>query len=123
PATGGTSSRSGGAGSTPRQGIDSVAIQRLKRAANDFVVFRKCPDGSPGTTVLAGYPWFADWGRDTMISLPGLLLVTRRFEQARRVLSVFAEYVSDGMIPNRFDDYNNEPHYNTVEASQWFIHA
>jgi predicted glycogen debranching enzyme len=101
----------------------SLIIQKLTRAANDFVVFRKNPDGGDGTSVIAGYPWFADWGRDTMISLPGLLLTTGRFHQARQVLSVFAKYVSQGMIPNRFDDYTNEPHYNTVDASLWFIHA
>jgi len=101
----------------------SPLIQKLLRAANDFVVFRKSPDGSPGTSVIAGYPWFSDWGRDTMISLPGLLLVTGRFQQAREVLSVFAQYVSQGMIPNRFGDYTNEPEYNTVDASLWFIHA
>lgn len=99
------------------------AITRLLRAANDFVVQRKTPDGREGSTILAGYPWFADWGRDTMIALPGLLLTTGRLEQARQVLSVFAEYVSEGMIPNRFDDYTNEPQYNTVDASLWFIHA
>lgn len=97
--------------------------RRLLRSAADFVVSRKTPSGGPGTTVLAGYPWFADWGRDTMIALPGLLLCSRRFEQARQVLSVFAQYVSEGMIPNRFDDYDNRPHYNTVDASLWFIHA
>ena len=97
--------------------------QRLARAANDFVVKRKSPDGGDGTSVLAGYPWFADWGRDTFISLPGLLLATKRFAQAKQVLGVFANYVSQGMIPNRFDDYNNEPHYNTVDASLWFVHA
>ena len=102
---------------------ESTVIRKLARAANDFVVYRRAPNGSDGTSVIAGYPWFADWGRDTMISLPGLLLVTGRFEQARQVLTVFAEYVSDGMIPNRFDDYSNEPHYNTVDASLWFIHA
>jgi len=102
---------------------ESIAIQKLARAANDFVVYRKAPDGSDGTSIIAGYPWFADWGRDTMISLPGLLLTTGRFRQARQVLSVFANYVSEGMIPNRFDDYTNEPHYNTVDASLWFIHA
>ena len=96
---------------------------KLARAANDFVVQRKTPDGKPGTSILAGYPWFADWGRDTFISLPGLLLTTQRFEQARQVLSVFASYVSEGMIPNRFDDYSNEPSYNTVDASLWFIHS
>jgi predicted glycogen debranching enzyme len=101
----------------------SLTIRRLARAASDFIIARKKPDGSPGTSVIAGYPWFADWGRDTMISLPGLFLTTRRYEQARQVLSVFASYVSEGMIPNRFDDYTNEPSYNTVDASLWFIHA
>jgi predicted glycogen debranching enzyme len=101
----------------------SPVLNRLARAANDFVVYRRAPDGSDGTSVIAGYPWFADWGRDTFIALPGLLLVTGRFEQARQVLTVFAKYVSEGMIPNRFDDYTNEPHYNTVDASLWFVHA
>ncbi|HEX4123172.1 MAG TPA: amylo-alpha-1,6-glucosidase [Tepidisphaeraceae bacterium] len=104
-------------------GVASLTMRRLVRAANDFIIARKKPDGSPGTSVIAGYPWFADWGRDTMISLPGLLVHTRRFEQARQVLTVFASYVSEGMIPNRFDDYTNEPSYNTVDASLWFIHA
>ncbi len=63
---------------------DSINLRRLARAAADFLVMRKSPDGTMGTTVLAGYPWFADWGRDTMISLPGLLLVTGRFRQARK---------------------------------------
>ena len=98
-------------------------IERLYHAAHDFIVQRKQPNGAPGCTVIAGYPWFADWGRDTMISLPGLFLTTGRFTEAAQVLSVFAQYVSDGMIPNRFDDYSNEPHYNTVDASLWFIHA
>lgn len=101
----------------------SPTIQRLHHAANDFIVARKLPDGRPGCTVIAGYPWFADWGRDTMISLPGLFLYPRRFDEARQVLSLFAQYVSEGMIPNRFDDYTNEPSYNTVDASLWFIHA
>ncbi len=96
---------------------------RLDHAAGDFVVYRKAPDKKDGTSIIAGYPWFADWGRDTMISLPGLLLATGRFEQARQVLVVFAQYVSQGMIPNRFDDYTNEPSYNTADASLWFIHA
>ena len=97
--------------------------RRLTRSAVDFVVQRKTPTGEPGTSILAGFPWFADWGRDTMIALPGLLLSTGRFEQARQVLSVFAQYVSEGMIPNRFDDYDGPPHYNTADASLWFIHA
>jgi predicted glycogen debranching enzyme len=101
----------------------SPVIQRLFRASNDFVVYRKSPDGQDGTSVIAGYPWFSDWGRDTMISLPGLLLVTGRYKQAKQVLCVFAQYVSRGMIPNLFGDYSNEPEYNTVDASLWFIHA
>jgi predicted glycogen debranching enzyme len=101
----------------------SLIRRQLTHAANDFVVYRRAPDGADGSSVIAGYPWFADWGRDTMISLPGLFLTTGRFNQAKQVLCVFAEYVSDGMIPNRFDDYTNEPHYNTVDASLWFIHA
>ena len=103
--------------------LKSTVQQRLDHAASDFIVFRRSPDGSDGTSILAGYPWFADWGRDTFISLPGLLLKTGRFEQARQVLSVFGHYVSEGMIPNRFDDYSNEPHYNTVDASLWYVHA
>ncbi len=101
----------------------TVVQHRLCRAAADFVVARKSPDGSPGTTVIAGYPWFSDWGRDTMIALPGLFLSTGRHDEAAKVLSVFASFVSEGMIPNNFDDYTNEPAYNTVDASLWFIHA
>lgn len=101
----------------------SPLVRRLIHAAGDFIVDRKNPDGSTGRTIMAGYPWFSDWGRDTMISLPGLLLLTGRFDDACQVLKVFAQYVSDGMIPNRFDDYTNEPSYNTVDASLWFIHA
>jgi predicted glycogen debranching enzyme len=101
----------------------STTTRKLFRAATDFIVTRKSPDGSDGTSIIAGYPWFADWGRDTFISLPGLLLTTGKFDRAREVLTVFAKYVSQGMIPNRFDDYTNEPSYNTVDASLWFIHA
>jgi predicted glycogen debranching enzyme len=101
----------------------SPTMRRLFRAAADFIVLRNRPDGKAGTTILAGYPWFSDWGRDSMISLPGLLLVTGRFTEACQVLSVFAQYVSEGMIPNKFDDYTNEPSYNTVDASLWFVNA
>jgi predicted glycogen debranching enzyme len=101
----------------------SETVQRLVDSANDFIVARKKPNGEPGVTVIAGYPWFADWGRDTMISLPGLFLCTKRYAEAAAVLGVFAEYISMGMIPNRFNDYTNEPEYNTVDASLWFVHA
>ncbi len=88
-----------------------------------FVVNRDFPNAAASTTVLAGYHWFADWGRDTFISLPGLLLTTRQFSRARKVFNTFAEHLSDGMIPNCFDDYGASPHYNSIDASLWFIIA
>ena len=100
-----------------------LALQRLLHAADQFIVQRRRPDGQAGASILAGYPWFSDWGRDAMIALPGLLLSTGRFERAAQVLLLFADYVSQGMIPNCFDDYSHQPHYNTVDASLWFIHA
>jgi len=74
-------------------------------------------------TVIAGYPWFTDWGRDTFISLPGLCLMTGRLEVAWQIIAAFASHVSEGMIPNRFPDAGEQPEYNTIDASLWFIHA
>ena len=74
-------------------------------------------------TVIAGYPWFTDWGRDTFISLPGLCLATGRHEIAWQVIESFAAYVSEGMVPNRFPDVGEQPEYNTIDASLWFVHA
>lgn len=74
-------------------------------------------------TVIAGYPWFTDWGRDTFISLPGLCLVTGRLDVAWQVIASFAGHVSEGMVPNRFPDVGEQPEYNTIDASLWFIHA
>jgi len=74
-------------------------------------------------TVIAGYPWFTDWGRDTFISLPGLCLVTGRLDIAWQVIASFAALVSEGMVPNRFPDAGEQPEYNTLDASLWFIHA
>ena len=95
----------------------------LVMAADDFVVDRR--DGKKNlSTILAGYPWFADWGRDTFIALPGLMLATGRFSEAQETLRSFSEAIQDGLVPNRFDDYNDKAaHYNTVDASLWFIHA
>jgi len=97
-------------------------LRGLAVASDDFLVERMV-DGESCMSVIAGYPWFADWGRDTMIALPGLLLVTGRHEEAMSTLRTYARHVSGGMIPNRFDDYGGEPHYNTVDASLWFPHA
>jgi predicted glycogen debranching enzyme len=91
----------------------------LCRAADAFVVRR----GEDLRTVIAGYHWFSDWGRDTMISLPGLCLVTRRFDEARSILRAFARAVSEGMLPNRFPDRGEAPEYNTIDATLWFFIA
>lgn len=89
-------------------------------AADNFIVQR----GERGSTsIIAGYPWFSDWGRDTMISLPGLTLVTGRYELAKSILSTFSRYVSQGMVPNRFPDEGKDPDYNTVDATLWFFNA
>lgn len=103
--------------------MDDRTVRMLLVAADDFVVERPFK-GEVLSTILAGYPWFSDWGRDTFISLPGLLLSTGRFDEARATLRTFAGAICDGLIPNRFDDYDDQAaHYNTVDASLWFIHA
>lgn len=91
-------------------------------SAGQFVIERLV-DYKTTPTILAGYPWFLDWGRDTFIALPGLCLSTERFDTAAGVLQTFAAAVSEGMVPNRFDDYGGPPHYNSIDASLWFIHS
>ncbi len=106
----------------PQAAASSRAAAALAIAADDFVVDRDV-DG-PRSTIVAGYPWFADWGRDTFIALPGLMLTTGRHNEAKRVLQAFAARIRDGLVPNRFDDYDPAAaHYNTVDASLWFIQA
>jgi predicted glycogen debranching enzyme len=91
----------------------------LAVSADAFVVRR----GSDAWSVIAGYPWFTDWGRDTMISLPGLMLVTGRFEEARSVMSTFVDSMKDGLIPNRFSDSSSDVEYNTIDATLWLFEA
>ncbi|MBI3014468.1 MAG: glycogen debranching enzyme family protein [Candidatus Tectomicrobia bacterium] len=98
-------------------------IKHLVLAADQFVVRRPFPDDPEGMSVIAGYHWFGDWGRDTMISLPGLALCTGRPEVARRILTTFARFVDQGMLPNRFPDSGEEPEYNTVDAALWYFEA
>lgn len=74
-------------------------------------------------TVLAGLPWFTDWGRDTMIALTGLTLATGRYQDARDILTTFARYVHHGMVPNMFPDEGTDPLYNTADASMWYFYA
>jgi predicted glycogen debranching enzyme len=88
-------------------------------AADSFIARR----GKDATTVLAGYPWFTDWGRDTMIALPGLTLTAGKFDVAKKILLSFARYCDRGMIPNVFPDAGETPEYNTVDASLWFVVA
>jgi predicted glycogen debranching enzyme len=93
-------------------------LKRLALAADQFIVKR-----GDLKTIIAGYHWFSDWGRDTMISLPGLCLVTGRFEDAKNILRAFSQSVSNGMLPNRFPDRGETPEYNTIDATLWFFHA
>ncbi|TMD37469.1 MAG: hypothetical protein E6J04_03885, partial [Chloroflexi bacterium] len=110
-------------------------LARLVVAADQFIVarpeqtagmkkgkpvFRLTPDRK---TVIAGYPWFSDWGRDSMISLPGLLLSTGRYSEAKGLLRAFASFTQDGLIPNRFPDTGEAPEYNTADATLWMFHA
>ena len=98
-----------------KDNISNVLVQ----AADQFIVKK----GLNLKTIIAGYPWFTDWGRDTMISLPGLTLVTGRFEDAKKILQSYKKYVSRGMLPNDFPDVEDEPEYNSVDATLWFFIA
>ncbi len=100
-------------------------LKKLCLAADAFITSRqtKNSDQPQRTMILAGFPWFADWGRDALIALPGLLLSTGRVEEAKSVLLTFAQVTDKGMIPNRFDDRSSTAHFNSVDASLWFINA
>jgi len=98
--------------------IEDDFVQDLAVAADQFLVKR---DG--GATVIAGYPWFADWGRDTMIALPGLTLFTGKADIAKQILQTFAKYEDRGMLPNRFPDQGEAAEYNSVDAALWFFEA
>ncbi|MEW6224639.1 MAG: amylo-alpha-1,6-glucosidase [Chloroflexota bacterium] len=102
----------------------------LVLAADRFLVRRPAgpgatagPAADPGRTIIAGYPWFGDWGRDTMISLPGLALASGRHEEAAGILRTWAGLVRDGLLPNHFPEAGGEPAYHSVDAPLWFIHA
>jgi predicted glycogen debranching enzyme len=97
-------------------------IQQLALAADQFIVTREI-DGQPGKSVLAGYPWFSDWGRDTMIALPGLTLAVGRSDDAAAILQTYARYIDRGMLPNRFPDAGHAPEYNTADATLWYFQA
>jgi len=101
-------------------------IRQLILAADQFVVRRDLADSTEvteGKTIIAGYHWFGDWGRDTMIALPGLTLATGRADIAKQILLSFARYIDGGMLPNNFPDAGGRPEYNTVDAALWFFEA
>lgn len=100
----------------------SFIDETLSIAADQFIAKRN-KDDIPRTTIIAGYPWFMDWGRDAFISMPGLLFSTSRFDEAKSVLTTFASALYKGMVPSRFDDDNNTACFNSVDASLWFINA
>lgn len=107
-----------------REGLDHAVKGgplkgRLSMAADQFLVQRN--DGFH--TIIAGYHWFTDWGRDTMIALPGICLVRGRFDEARSIFEAFAAHISDGLIPNRFADFGGHTEYNTADATLWYFVA
>ncbi len=98
-------------------------LRQLVLAADQFVVSRPTAAEPDGKSIIAGYHWFSDWGRDTMIALPGLTLTTGRPEVAAGVLRTYAQFVDQGMLPNRFPDAGETPEYNTVDATLWYFIA
>ena len=99
--------------------IEAAEIAEPVERSEPFTV--RHADGKP--TIIAGYPWFTDWGRDTMISLPGLLIVPGRLEEAREILKGFLAHLNQGLIPNRFPDSGESPEYNTADATLWMFQA
>jgi len=107
----------------PHSASSPTWIKQLVLAADQFIVKRPLPDEPEGKTVIAGYHWFGDWGRDITISLPGLTLTTGQPEIARRILRTFSGYLDQGMLPNVFPDAGEKPAYNTVDAALWYFEA
>jgi predicted glycogen debranching enzyme len=108
----------------------SNTVQQLVLAADQFIVKRNLSlnssligEDQEGATIIAGYHWFTDWGRDTMISLPGLCISTKRFDDAKKILYAFAQSVDRGMLPNRFQDNGEAPEYNNVDGTLWYFIA
>src|SRR6185369_6948025 len=93
-------------------------LSRLHQSADGYIV-----NGRHGKTIMAGYPWFTDWGRDTFIALRGLCLATGRLAEARDILLAWTNSVSEGMLPNLFPDHGAKPEYNSADASLWYVIA
>ena len=99
----------------------SPEVQQFVLAADQFIAARPLDHAADAKTILAGFPWFSDWGRDTMIALPGLCLATGRPWLARNILQMFSRFVSEGMLPNQFPRAGGAPSYNTVDATLWYF--
>jgi predicted glycogen debranching enzyme len=102
---------------------DLMLAERARRQGNWTVADSFIVDRAEGKSVIAGYHWFGDWGRDTMIALPGLTLATGKPDVARDILTAFSQFISEGMLPNRFPDRGEQPEYNTVDATLWYFEA
>ena len=98
-------------------------LWQLILAADQFIVKRSLAEEPEGRSIIAGYHWFGDWGRDTMIALPGLTLATGRPGVAKQILLAFSRYVDGGMLPNNFPDAGGKPEYNTIDAGLWYFEA
>jgi predicted glycogen debranching enzyme len=98
-------------------------LWQLILAADQFIVKRNLPEEPDGRSIIAGYHWFGDWGRDTMMAMPGLTLATGRAEVAKQILLAFSRYVDGGMLPNNFPDAGGQPEYNTVDAALWYFES
>ena len=105
------------------QSAANSQISQLVLAADQFVTRRSLPGQPEGKTIIAGYHWFGDWGRDTMIALPGLTLAAGRPEAAKQILLAFSRFVDRGMLPNNFPDVGGTPEYNTIDATLWYFEA
>ena len=103
-----------------RAGFSSDMAECLAKSASQFIAER---ESTGGDTILAGFPFFEDWGRDTMIALPGICLSTRRYDEAKSILRTFARYEKEGLMPNLFPEGGKEPMYNTVDAALLFINC
>jgi len=98
-------------------------IAQLILAADQFIVARPLPNAADARSVIAGYHWFGDWGRDTMVSLPGLTISAGRPEIAANILRTYSRFVRDGLLPNAFGESGEATEYNTVDAALWYVHA
>jgi 4-alpha-glucanotransferase len=105
-------------GSSSASGRSNALFKQLLKAGDQFIVYRA---STQGASMIAGYPWFNDWGRDTLIALPGLTLTTQRWSIAQGLLRTFGQHCQQGLIPNAFPDAGAQPFYNSLDASLWWI--